>query len=324
MLVSVVPDPNRQGEHGTVFIVVVAIIMLVGALLMLGVGGFGLQDNDDRIRNTNKRQEFLIRELAAYVQRTNALPCPADPAIDPMSRDFGFARVSCGIYQSDGIVPFRTLNLSEHDARDGWDRLMTYKISPALADTNKGNSIFMRCRRFPWFEGDAPPPARAMNVNPQKARFCCPPEDGLFPHATDLQVFASAADIPGGMTIDKIGRKGDPSYYDDIDKPVNIGPQGALAPVPPEAGNEEMFAVAIISHGMNGIGAYLANGTNGRLSGTVGADEEINLSGGWNHVVSRPINTTPGPNYFDDIVIWRTQLGLMGELNNATCYAPWR
>jgi hypothetical protein len=114
------------------------------------------------------------------------------------------------------------------------------------------------------------------------------------------------------------------TYYDDIDKPVNIGPQGAQSPVPPEAGNEELFAVAIISHGKNGIGAYLVNGANGRLSGIVGADEEVNLSGGWNHVVSRPINATPGPNYFDDIVIWRTQLSLMGELNNASCYAPWK
>ena len=35
--------------------------------------------------------------------------------------------------------------------------------------------------------------------------------------------------------------------------------------VPPEAGNEELFAVAVISHGKNGIGAYLANGTNGRV-----------------------------------------------------------
>jgi hypothetical protein len=32
----------------------------------------------------------------------------------------------------------------------------------------------------------------------------------------------------------------------------------------------------------------------------------------------------PGTNYFDDIVIWRTQIGLMAELNNASCYMPWR
>ena len=105
---------------------------------------------------------------------------------------------------------------------------------------------------------------------------------------------------------------------------MNIGPQGAQAPVPPEAGNEELFAVAIVSHGKNGTGSYLANGGNGRLSGNVGADEEINLSGSRNYVVSRPINVIPGSNYFDDIVIWRTQLSLMGELNNASCYAPWK
>ena len=40
MLVPVEPGAGRQGEQGTVFIVVVStIIMLVSALLVLGVGG---------------------------------------------------------------------------------------------------------------------------------------------------------------------------------------------------------------------------------------------------------------------------------------------
>jgi hypothetical protein len=67
---------------------------------------------------------------------------------------------------------------------------------------------------------------------------------------------------------------------------------------------------------------WLANGSNDRLSGSVGADEQFNIDGGRNYVVSRPVNATPGPNYFDDIVIWRTQITLMGELNNASCYEP--
>jgi hypothetical protein len=108
-----------------------------------------------------------------------------------------------------------------------------------------------------------------------------------------------------------------------ISTSLGYRPAETLAPVPEAAGNEELFAVAIISHGKNGIGAYLANGTNGRLSGTVSADEQVNIDGGLN-VVSRPINATQGPDYFDDIVIWRTQLTLMGELNNASCYAPWK
>jgi hypothetical protein len=52
-------------------------------------------------------------------------------------------------------------------------------------------------------------------------------------------------------------------------------------------------------------------------------DEQANIDGD-RDIVSHPVNATAGPNYFDDIVTWRTQLGLMGELNNASCYMPWR
>jgi hypothetical protein len=312
---------HRQGEQGTIFIVVVAVIMLMSSIMLLGTGGFHIKDDSDSIRATQKRQEFMIHELSAYAQRVNALPCPADPGIDPRSHDFGFARKTCGIEAATGIVPFRTLNLSEHDAKDGWGRFMTYKISPVMANLDKGTKIFMRCRRFPWFEGgNAEHPA---NLFPAKARFCCPPDDAMFPPASDLEIFASTDDIAGGKVLEKIGRKADQSTYDDIDKPVNIGAQGALAPIPAEAGNEELFAVAIVSHGKNGIGAYLGNGNGLQLAGPAGRDEEINL-GNNGRAITHAMNTAPGPDYFDDIVVWRTQSTLMGELNSATCYAPWR
>lgn len=316
-------DAGSNNEKGTVFIIVVAAIMLVSAIILLGADGFHLSDNQDRTLKTSHRQEFLIRELAAYAQRTNRLPCPADPAVNAMSREFGFARATCDYSTAEGIVPFRTLNLAERDARDGWDRLMTYRISPVLAHTDTGDQIFMRCRRFPWFEGNVPGAGQVINVNPGKARFCCPPEDGDFPASTDLRIFASAADIPKNETIDKIGRKVDLSYYGDINQAVSGGAQAALNPIPPEAGNEEVFAVAVISHGQNGIGAYVANGTNARMSGIVGADEQANIDGD-RDIVTRPLNETSGPDYFDDIVIWRTQIGLMGELNSASCFMPWR
>jgi hypothetical protein len=312
---------HRQGEQGTIFIVVVAVVMLMSSIMLLGTGAFHIADNSDRVRETQKRQDFLVHELAAYAQRVNALPCPADPGIDPMGHEFGYARKSCGIETSTGLIPFRTLNLSEHDARDGWGRFMTYKISPVMANLDKGTKIFMRCRRFPWFDGsDSEHPA---NLFPAKARFCCPPDDGMFPPASDLQIFASADGIAGGTVLEKIGRKDDQSTYDDIDKPVNIGAQGALAPIPTEVGNEELFAVAIISHGKNGIGAWLGNGTPLQLTGTAGRDEEVNL-GNNGHAIAHAMNPAPGPDYFDDIAVWRTQITLMGELNSATCYAPWR
>ena len=156
---------------------------------------------------------------------------------------------------------------------------MTYRISPVLANTGSGNQIFMRCRRFPWFEGNTPDSGDVINVNPGKARFCCPPEDGDYPPASDLRLFASAADIPKEATIDKIGRKVDLSFYADINQAVNVGAMGALAPIPPEAGNEEIFAVAIISHGQNGTGAFVANGTNARRSVKASGSQAENESG---------------------------------------------
>jgi hypothetical protein len=251
---------KNENEKGTVFIVVVAVIMLASAIILLGGGIFHLTDNQDSTLRTSRRQEFLIRELAAFAQRTNSLPCPADPAVNAASREFGFARKACDSYTAEGLVPFRTLNLAERDARDGWGRLMTYRISPVFAHADTGNQIFMRCRRFPWFEGNTPGTGQIINVNPEKARFCCPPEDGDFPPATDLRIFARATDIPKDATIDNIGRRVDLSFYGDINQAVDGGAQGALMPIPPEAGNEEVFAVAIISHGQNGIGAYLASG----------------------------------------------------------------
>src|ERR1700722_14875723 len=94
---AVMPIPlnnhvSRNKEKGTVFIIVVAAIMLVSAIILLGADGFHLSDNQDRTLKTSHRQEFLIRELASYTQRTNRLPCPADPAVNAMSREFGFAR----------------------------------------------------------------------------------------------------------------------------------------------------------------------------------------------------------------------------------------
>jgi hypothetical protein len=312
---------DRKSEEGSTFILVVAVLMLMSAIMLLGTGGFHITDDSDRVRSTQKRQEFLIRELSAYVQRVNALPCPADPGIDPKTHEFGLARKSCGIDTATGLIPFRTLNLSEHDAKDGWGRFMTYKIFPVMANLDKGSKIFMRCRRFPWFEGS--PADQLANIFPAKARFCCPPDDGMFPPASDLQIFGAGDDIAGGKTLEKIGRRGGQSTYNDIDKPVNIGAQGALAPIPADVGNEELFAMAIISHGKNGIGSYLGNGTSLQLPGAAGRDEEINL-GNNGHAIAHAMNPAPGPEHFDDIVIWRTQISLMSELNSATCYAPWR
>ncbi len=288
-------------EKGAALIIVVALLALAGSIILLGVGVFKIEDPYDRVLETSQRQEFVIDQLAAYVQRELRLPCPADPTVDPSTRDFGFEPTAgCDNTTAEGILPFRTLFLSEDDARDGWGNFMTYRISPVLANLT-GNTVFMRCRRFPWFDSSF----SGENVFPEKARFCCPPIDSPYDGTNDLQIYDSIASRDAGTTIDGIGRLATAADYDDI----NTG-TATTYPTLPATGNEVIFAFALISHGSN-------------TGGPAGDAEDENLDGD-NIIISMPISMSRDVNPFDDIVTWRTQISLMGELNNASCYLPWR
>ncbi len=315
------PSPER----GAVLLLVAVLVLFVGILMTFGLDGFQTQDVQDRIYRTKFREDFLIRELSAYVQRTNSLPCPADPAIARATAAFGTQRAVCNtVPLSEGIVPYRTLGLSEFDAVDGWGRFMTYRISPVLA-INKavipamgvpGRVIYDRCRRFPWFDHTAA--AAPHNTFPEKATFCCPPIDiaGL-DGTSDLRVLNNAG---GALAAANIGRPAGPGAPDYADLDTST----AFSTLPAIPNNQDLFAVAIISHGSNGIGAFVEGG--GRLgvpSAAAGADEQENFDNDID-IVSHAENLATGPNYFDDIVIWRTQTTLMGELNNTSCYLPWR
>jgi hypothetical protein len=249
---------------------------------------------------------------------------------------FGFSRGSpggtdpnnagtCDSTTDEGIFPFRTLGLEPYDVLDGWGHFMTYRVSPVMTDPFKGTTtananIYMRCRRFPWFDDGvrvyASPYYNTTNVYPEKAGFCCPPTNSTYDPTTDLKIYASAASV---TPINGIGRTAVNN--------ANINTMTGLGydELPAVDGTQEVFAFAIISHGDNGTGAYLANGTANRAGGSAGTDEQVNYTFATPlRVIDRPMMMAAGANHFDDIVVWRTQIGLMGELNNASCYLPWR
>ncbi len=295
-----------NGEAGAVLLIMVLVITMAGIVMLLSMGIFNTQDSADRVIRTEERQNFLIDELAAYVQRENKLPCPADPSVNRTTRGFGFARATCTAATAEGIVPFRTLNLAERDAIDGWGRFMTYRISPVLADLTLGTQIHEKCRRLIWAENS--PTAAPYNVNPRKAHYCCPPLDP----GNDLIIRDAANNILGGL----VARANDGRYSTAND----ITGYTALPATP---GYQDLFAVAIISHGANGAGAYVANTSMTRMPASGNVLEAENYDND-NTVISAPINHVAGATFFDDIVIWRTQTTLMGELNGATCFLPWR
>lgn len=114
-----------------------SLLELAIVLVILGlIGGFSLPLLTAHITRTaflktRSNQEYVVSALAAFVEKYRRFPCPAEPQRG--GAQFGLAQESCRMDKAKGIVPFKTLGISESYARDGFKRLMTYVVEPELA-----------------------------------------------------------------------------------------------------------------------------------------------------------------------------------------------
>jgi hypothetical protein len=116
---------------------------------------------------TRSNQDYAMNAIAAYVEKYHRFPCPADPQI--LGSEFGIVQIQCRGNKAIGILPFKSLGISESYAKDGFKRLMTYVVEPELAkkDTRlqheQGGAITLKKE-----EGDsvlAPPQKEDRNPN---------------------------------------------------------------------------------------------------------------------------------------------------------------
>lgn len=285
---------NRQS--GSILIVVLGFIMVASVFLTFGVDFLKLRSPTEDKRQTLADMDILINEIASYVQKNNRLPCPASPSVLPTASGYGLETkasnpsTSCTI--REGIIPARTLYLPEKFMKDSWGNYYTYAISPVYADITATTEVYQNCRVYPWSVGG--------NINPNKARFCCP---GFSPYAssTDLRVRS-------------------------ISNTYDVGPRPAGGYAALNAGGAsfgdaiESTALVIVSHGPNGVGAFLPNGSGAKATGTLLANEEENADG--DNMFFQNLNDSSPGNYFDDIVVYKSQLQLMAHLNDGSCMRP--
>lgn len=126
-----------RSERGSVLVIVpvffVAITMSMAAMVRQGETRefYGEQ-------RTEVKMERVKKALAAYSHRNYRIPCPADPAVDPVTAGFGTETAGCednpitARNEQIGIVPFRVLGLTEFDVRDSWGNYFTYSVSPSF------------------------------------------------------------------------------------------------------------------------------------------------------------------------------------------------
>lgn len=229
---------------------------------------------------------------------------------------------------------------------------------------DRGN-VHIRCLDSAWVTNKDTPPFIDQTAGP-KAKFCCA-KDGnsmTYPPAADIIIRYA----PDGALIwpndTNAGIDADNEIYNNIrsrenyfqvnpafdNDPPNItdandGPYVTLAVVDDPAKARQSLpdsaiprnyniaapAFVLISHGRNGNGAFLANGTRNKFAdgSTPGSSEIENGAGGtavaaaWNNVFHvGPLNRISGARRFDDMVVWRTQDGIMAETGVSSCVYP--
>lgn len=248
-----------------------------------------------------------------------------------------------------GIVPFQTLGLDPDTVRDAWGNYFTYAASPAFTQLNdrvedrltggvgtddQGN-VHVRCLNQAWLTPDGLAANEWDNISANKALFCCVRDSafGVTPNpANDIilqsQDGSPVWPVPGGELYNA-GRN--ITLFDSVeldpltaaaDAPYVVLPR--TGPPQQQAHFIESPAFVLISHGRNGEGAYLGNGTRNRyLTGAATANEIENGAG--NAAVSYDqvfITDDGAQDSFDDIVIWRTQNGIMAETGASSCAYP--
>lgn len=113
-----------------------SLIEVAIALLLLGLVSAGLLSFLEHLKQrtyakkTAAHQERIFRALGNFLRQNGCLPCPADPMEKQL---FGHARKSCRSEpDAQGLVPFRTLGLSEKVAQNGASVFFTYVVHPTI------------------------------------------------------------------------------------------------------------------------------------------------------------------------------------------------
>lgn len=307
-------------------VIAIAGLILVGVLPLLQGRRTGAE-----LTTTKNNQESVMVALATFAQRFGRIPCPADPALADTNANFGLELVSCqtGVNlpgSAEGIVPFRALGLQPATVKDAWGRYMTYRVSPVFTpatNTTAAGTVAPNADQMCRTNATSVPPTPwnvgGVNVNPPKARFCCPATTAPFPNTTDVIITDGAA-VP--QTLSPAARTSTAGF------PSTVAAVGGT-------NNITAVAVVLISHGRNGWGAFLANGSaapTNRLGRTAGGFNAVGTGGpGPNEVTNATEGavtkidatyTEAAATYFDDIVSWKTQEQLFAYLGKQSCTAP--
>ncbi|HLX22544.1 MAG TPA: type II secretion system protein [Usitatibacter sp.] len=251
-----------------VVLIILAVVITMAAAVTRGIAASQQQTL------TVTRLATVDAAIVQFVAAQKRMPCPADGTLQSSDNNAGLEAAGCN--QTNGVVPWRSLGLTEQDATDGWYRRFTFRTDPQLVVAGGMDMSF--CDPV----GGAVAVAGACNTGCASSSLgsCTPPVNFLRGKGLEVHALPSAG-APNGVVV-----------MDPAASPSIANPTGA--------------AYVTISAGATGGGGYLNSGQLAVSSASDSAPELLNyasnsiqLSSAGAYYVDDSISTNP---HFDDLI----------------------
>lgn len=287
---------NHHAQRGFTLVEMAFVVLIMGLVVGAMFAFLDVHQEQKRQQTTRERQQKIATALTSYAQSFGFLPCPGRPD----AAILGTANTVCNTTATQsGIVPYRDLALTQQDVTDGFGNPISYSV--AREAITPAVNVHANCRlNMIWIDGGT-------NINPRKARLCCP----QVPVANQIKVYiatpySAANEATPTQTAIPAARFANPNT-------VAAATTDNLAYV----------AYVLVSHGKNGERSFIWDQPARKVASQSGESENQNIDNAATRIfVDRPRHTAAGTAYFDDILLWRTQEALMRELNNDSCAVP--
>ena len=304
-----ITDQKTKKQNGYILIETAFVMVVLSVLIAVSIPLYNSYETRNAINETKQRMDIVSRAFSTYAQTYSRLPCPADSssALAPGGQ-LGMERAACITASSEahGIVPYRTLGIPEQYAKDGYGNFFTYTVSPDFTVNNRlgiqNDAVHLRLSHL--VGGDDTTGDYALLP---RAQFCAP----LFNNGTDIIVNDENGQLSplANRVVDITPR---PNFPVDPNL-MNITTSNANRDL-----NVTTAAMAIISHGANGLGAYQSNGTQPDCTTATGA-ENVTCDPNNSIIDIRPDWVDAGAGMYDDIVVFYTQDQIYAAAGSNSC-----
>ena len=116
---------DRKPPNGFILLEVVIALFIMGLTFQGGLFFMTHMNQQKKRMETETKQDMLLRTLAAHALIHGRLPWAAHKEASPET--FGYEDKTHACQQ--GIVPFKTLGIAEHYAKDGYGHYFTYLVA---------------------------------------------------------------------------------------------------------------------------------------------------------------------------------------------------